>query len=135
MCGQTLFFVLPSKSARLSAQSQMPARPPSVLTHALRRCIADASRAASTSAAGASTAAPDAPAAVVYEGPLSTTVTRLKRVSLLSCVLTTASAPALATLDAVGGAAVHPAAQTGIAAAVATFGVFTTGVCVCVCVV
>lgn len=111
----------------------MPPRPPS-LAPALRRWASTStSTRASTSAAGTQGDGDASPlptvtdASVVYVGPLSTTVTRLKRVSLLSCVLTTASAPALATLDAVGGgAAMHPAAQAGVAAAVATFGVFTT---------
>ena len=126
----------------------MPPRPPSLAPAFRRWASTSTSARASTSAAGTqgdeTTSPPPtvADASVVYVGPLSTTVTRLKRVSLLSCVLTTASAPALATLDAVGGgAAMHPAAQAGVAAAVATFGVFTTseegvefcGVCLGLC--
>lgn len=124
------------RSCRQSGPSKKMRRLPSALPlTALRRArsgergasvvklTADAPRAASTAAATSAPTTTDG--TIEYTGPLSTTVTRLKRVSLLSCALTTASAPALATLDAVGGA--HPAAQAGIAAAVASFGVFTTG--------
>ena len=113
----------------------MPPRPPlapaaAVLTRSWAATATTTRRAASTAASGAAAnddASPSAaPPALVYEGPLSLTVTRLKRLSLASCALTTAAAPALATLDAVGGAG-HPAVQAGLAAAVATVGAFTTG--------
>lgn len=53
----------------------------------------------------------------------------LQRLSLASCCLTTAAAPAIAGMQ-VAGAAGTPAgvaAQVGIAAAIASFGAFTTG--------
>lgn len=112
----------------------MPPRPPlapaaAVLTRSWAAFTATTTRRAASTAASsaADDTSPSAAApALVYEGPLSLTVTRLKRLSLASCALTTAAAPALATLDAVGGAG-HPAVQAGMAAAVATFGAFTTG--------
>lgn len=66
---------------------------------------------------------------LTYVGPLATTVVRLKRLSLASCCLTTAAAPALAGLQATGAAdtPAGAAAQLGIAAAIASFGVGTTG--------
>lgn len=48
-----------------------------------------------------------------------------QRLSLFSCALTTFSAPAIATLDAAAPAS--PAAQAGVALAVAAFGGATTG--------
>lgn len=55
----------------------------------------------------------------------TTRVPLRQRLSLFSCALTTFSAPAIATLDAAAGAS--PAAQAGIAVAVASFGGATTG--------
>jgi hypothetical protein len=71
----------------------------------------------------------EAAGVLTYVGPLATTVVRLKRLSLASCCLTTAAAPALAGLQATGaaGTPAGAAAQAGIAAAIAAFGVGTTG--------
>ena len=74
----------------------------------------------SSSSSPASTAA-----TVAYTGPLAATVTRLKRLSLFSCALTTASAPAIASLEATAGAG--GAAQAGVALTIAAFGAATTG--------
>jgi len=61
--------------------------------------------------------------------PLPLSLSTWQRLSLASCCLTTAAAPAIAGLQ-VAGAAGTPAgvaAQMGVAAAIAAFGAFTTG--------
>ena len=84
----------------------------------------DASPAVSASAAAAAAAASTSSPipAVSYVAPLSTTVHRLKRLSLFSCLLTTAAAPTLAATEAM-----PPAARAAAAAGIAGFGLFTTG--------
>lgn len=76
----------------------------------------------SSASVSASSATSPVPAAVSYVAPLSTTVHRLKRLSLFSCLLTTAAAPTLAATEAM-----PPAARAAAAAGVAGFGLFTTG--------
>lgn len=69
----------------------------------------------------ASTSSTSSPT-VSYVAPLSATVHRLKRLSLFSCLLTTAAAPTLAATEAM-----PPAAREVAAAGIAGFGLFTTG--------
>ena len=59
---------------------------------------------------------------ISYVAPLSTTVHRLKRLSLFSCLLTTAAAPTLAATESM-----PPAARATAAVGIAGFGLFTTG--------
>ena len=59
---------------------------------------------------------------VSYVAPLSTAVHRLKRLSLFSCLLTTAAAPTLAATESM-----PPAARATAAVGIAGFGLFTTG--------
>jgi len=82
----------------------------------------------SSSSPSASTSTPAAAAAtsvpppVSYVAPLSTAVHRLKRLSLFSCLLTTAAAPTLAATESM-----PPAARATAAVGIAGFGLFTTG--------
>lgn len=75
-----------------------------------------------SSSAAVSAAAASPTPAVTYVAPLSTTVHRLKRLSLFSCLLTTAAAPTLAATEAM-----PPAARAAAAVGIAGFGLFTTG--------
>ncbi|KAL4458309.1 hypothetical protein ABPG75_013174 [Micractinium tetrahymenae] len=61
---------------------------------------------------------------VVYVGPFSTAVKRVKNLSLFSCACAVAAGPIILGLDA---AATTTTAKVSIVTTLATFGVFTTG--------
>ena len=83
----------------------------------------DSSTSSTSTKRASSSSSPAAPVpSVSYVAPLSTAVHRLKRLSLFSCLLTTAAAPTLAATESM-----PPAARATAAVGIAGFGLFTTG--------
>lgn len=60
----------------------------------------------------------------IYSGPFSSTVTRLKQLSLFSCACALASGPIIFGLDT----SMTLPAKTGVVATLSSFGIFTTGI-------